>query len=47
MPPNPVLTLAAHSRQRLDENGKSLVHFLQVGLLHSGQVIEAVLVLQR
>lgn len=46
MPPRPVLTVAAHSRQTLAENGKSFVHFLQVGLLHSGHDIAAVLVLQ-
>jgi hypothetical protein len=38
--------LAAHSRHALFENGKSFVHFLHTGFLHSEHVIEAVLVLQ-
>jgi len=38
---------AAHSRHALLENGKSFVHFLHTGLLHSEHSIEAVLVLQR
>jgi hypothetical protein len=38
---------AAHSRHALFENGKSFVQFLQTGFLHSEQVIDAVLVLQR
>jgi hypothetical protein len=46
MPPSPVLMLAAHSRQALFEKGKSLVQFLQIGFLHSGHGIMAVLVLQ-
>ena len=46
VPPRPVFMLAAHSRQALFENGKSFVHFLQTGFLHSGHAIEAVRVLQ-
>ncbi len=46
MPPSPVLIVAAHSRHALLENGKSFVHFLQTGLLHSGHDIVAALVLQ-
>jgi hypothetical protein len=46
VPPSPVLILAAHSKQALFENGKSFVHFLHTGFLHSEQVIEAALVLQ-
>jgi hypothetical protein len=46
MPPSPVLMLAAHSKHALFENGKSFVHFLHTGFLHSEQFIDAVLVLQ-
>ena len=47
VPPKPVFMLSAHSRHALLENGKSFVHFLHTGLLHSEHSIEAVLVLQR
>jgi len=38
--------LAAQSKHALAENGKSLVHFLQTGFLHSEHVSDAILVLQ-
>lgn len=46
MPPSPVLIVAAHSKHALLENGKSFVHFLHTGFLHSGHDIVAVLMLQ-
>jgi hypothetical protein len=46
MPPSPVLTFAAHSRQTPGEKGKSFVHFLQTGFLHSEQLVVAGLVSQ-